>query len=352
MKSAVICFTAQGCLTALRAAQALEKLGERPEIWCKKKDYQPPSGVKALEGTLRRWVQERFASRDALLFVGATGIAVRAIAPFLESKTKDPAVLVTDEKGNFLISLVSGHIGGANELCRSLAEGIGAIPVITTATDLNHKFAVDVFARKNGLWISDMKLAKQISAALLDGERVEFSSQLPVSGPIPPELVDSGKEGSEGLKIRVTLGETEDGKDRTDCLNLIPSCCVLGVGCRKGKTLEELEPFLLGLLQENGISIRALRQVCSVDRKADEQGILEFCQKYGLPFETYPAEELWKVPGDFQSSSFVAGQVGVDNVCERSAVRGSMGGTLIVRKTAESGMTAAVALENRRIYFE
>ena len=113
---------------------------------------------------------------------------MRAIAPFLEGKTKDPAVLTVDELGHFVISLVSGHLGGANELCRRAAEKLGAVPVITTATDLNRQFAVDVFAKKNGLQIHSMEAAKMISASLLEGDRVAFESCLALEGELPPGL--------------------------------------------------------------------------------------------------------------------------------------------------------------------
>lgn len=392
MRAAVICFTAQGCRTALRIRHILGKCGDEAGIWCKKKDYVPPEGILRLEKPLRSWTGEQFGCCDALIFVGATGITVRSIAPFLENKTKDPAVVTVDEQGKFVISLISGHIGGANELCGRIAEELEAVPVITTATDLNRKFAVDVFAKKNGLWISDMKLAKRISAALLDGEPVGFSSQVPVEGERPRELIPLERLAAEnasfedpsfpqaysecrpsedaasaescgfgggrtelpepGCRIRISWNPKLRDTGEKEVLWLVPQRAVLGLGCRSGKSLEELEEFVLRLLKQQGISVYALQRVCSIDRKAKEQGILDFCGKYGLPFETFSAEELMQVPGSFSASSFVAGQVGADNVCERSAVLGSNNGRLILRKTAQNGMTMALALENRRICFE
>ena len=123
-----------------------------------------------------------FESQDALLFIGATGIAVRSIAPFVADKRKDPAVVVMDEKGIFAISLLSGHIGGANELAGKLANLTGAIPVITTATDVNGRFAVDVFAKKQKLWIADMKAAKRVSADVLDEKKIGLVTEFPDSG--------------------------------------------------------------------------------------------------------------------------------------------------------------------------
>ena len=133
---------------------------------------------------LKNGQEEDFEDCDAIVFIGACGIAVRSIAPFVKSKKIDPAVVVVDEQGQFAISLLSGHIGGANELTEEIAEILRAQSVITTATDLNDKFAVDVFAKKNGCFISDMELAKEISAALLAGKEVGFASDFPWIGEI------------------------------------------------------------------------------------------------------------------------------------------------------------------------
>ena len=379
MKIAVICFTAQGAKTSLAIKRFLEQRCECVEVWCRKKEFQPPEGIRSWMGNLKEWTKKAFADSDAVIFVGATGIAVRSIAPYLKGKTVDPAVLVVDELGKFVISLVSGHIGGANELCSHLAGGLGFIPVITTATDLNARFAVDVFARKNRLSIGDMKLAKMISARLLDGETIGFSSDFSWSGQLPGGLEQEAKKQTEGdqgdpavlelEKMEQSNGQQSDLEDQRPeygicitvnkekrpfphTLHLIPRIAVLGVGCRKGILKETLEEFLLGFLKENQIAFESLKAVCSIDRKKEETAILAFCQKYQLPFAVYSAQELSQVPGAFSGSAFVADQVGVDNVCERSAVKGSGNGKLLIRKKAEGGMTAALAIEEWRAYFE
>ena len=141
--------------------------------------------AKPVDESIKEWTKARFADCDAIIFIGACGIAVRSIAPFVKSKKVDPAVVVVDEQGKFAISLLSGHIGGANELAQEVAEIVHGQPVVTTATDLNNKFAVDVFAKKNGCFISDMNLAKEVSAALLAGKEVGFASDFPWLGEIP-----------------------------------------------------------------------------------------------------------------------------------------------------------------------
>ena len=130
------------------------------------------------EGGLSEWTKGGFSADDALIFVGACGIAVRSIAPYVRDKFQDPAVVCVDEAGQFVIPLLSGHVGGANRLAEMVASGIGAVPVVTTATDVEKKFAVDVFAKDHGFVITDRKLAKEISADILAGEPVGVFSQI------------------------------------------------------------------------------------------------------------------------------------------------------------------------------
>ena len=290
------------------------------------------------------WAKQGFAEADALVFACASGIAVRAIAPHVKDKRTDPAVLVIDEKETFVIPLLSGHLGGANALAESLAAKLGAIPVLTTATDVNGVFAVDVFAKANDLFIEDMTLAKAVSAALLAGEKVGFRSDLPVECPMPRGL--TAGEADLGILISAT-----DSRPFPRTLRLTPRRCVAGMGCRRGKSAEELEGFLMENLERSGVGIHELKALASIDLKKDEPGLKALAQKLGLPFLTYTAEELRQVPGDFTPSAFVKETTGVDSVCERAAVLAS-GGTLVIKKYAENGMTFALAKKEEAIRFE
>nr|MCR4807280.1 hypothetical protein [Lachnospiraceae bacterium] len=128
---------------------------------------------------LAKNVEREFLQADALIFICAAGIAVRMIAPYIEHKSKDPAVLVIDEGSNFCIPILSGHLGGANELARNLAGELDMIPVITTASDLAGLTAVDMFAGKYGLSISDFNKAKELTVALLEGEKIGVINEVP-----------------------------------------------------------------------------------------------------------------------------------------------------------------------------
>ena len=154
MNIAVICFTEHGAVLAERLSKGFSEREMTCRSWIKKKEAQIPDcrNVQVLTQSLREWTKEQFAAVDAMIFIGATGIAVRSIAPYVRSKKTDPAVIVVDEQGRHAISLLSGHIGGANALTLLVSEWIGAEPVITTATDLHGKFAVDAFAARRDLY--------------------------------------------------------------------------------------------------------------------------------------------------------------------------------------------------------
>lgn len=312
---------------------------------------------------LSQSTEKWFSRADALVFFSAAGIAVRCIAPFVKDKFTDPAVIVIDEGGNYCISLLSGHVGGANRLCRILAGESGAIPVITTATDTQGRFSVDEFAVENGLHIHSREIAKRISAAVAAGERVKIYADLD-SGVLlnyrAGEFIEtfSGTDDSGKAPVRegFTVTETITGgggafintegtgavftlernradiiisfrkmaQDMPDALYLIPRLVTLGIGCRKGTESEKIQETAEELLRENGIFREALCGAASIDLKKEEAGLIEFSEKWNLPPAFYTAGELEAVPGYFCESAFVRETTGVGNVCERSAVRLAM----------------------------
>ena len=293
--------------------------------------------------TAKEFVKEHF-SLDALVFIGATGIAVRLIAPHIKSKDIDPAVVVIDEHGLYLIPMLSGHIGGANELAITLATKLGATPVITTATDLNGVFAVDVWSRKSNCELLDIKMIKHCSSALLSGEDVGFVSDFEYDN-LPKGVLDSRHTK---VGIVVSTSETQCPFEKT--LNVIPRIVRVGVGCKKGTDTIFFEEYLLQTLKEQDISIKSITQIASIDLKREEACILNFCKKYHLTYNTYTASELASVYGQFTSSEFVRRITGVDNVCERSAMIG-MDAQLRLKKQSKDGMTVAIAQEKWRCEF-
>ena len=319
MSRAYLAFTAKGEALAHRLAEAL------------------PGSVSRCGGdvTLKGWTAEHFAQDEALIFVGAVGIAVRAIAPHCRSKAADPAVVAVDEGGNFAVPLLSGHLGGANALARALAKACGAVPVITTATDVNGLFAVDLWAKAQNCAVLEPERSKRVSGALLAGQTVRYWSPWPVAGETPAGVKKA--DAPEAADFALTL--TPQG----EALHLVPRIGVLGVGCRRGTTAQQLEEAFAAFCAASGLSPAAVCAAASIDLKKDEPGLAEFCKVHGWPITFYPADELRAVPGQFTPSAFVASVTGVDNVCERSAVKAS-GGTLFLPKTAGGGVTLALAV--------
>ena len=223
MRAAVFAYSRQGCRTAGRVLSALS--GEELRAYTMERFSEP--GFLPLGRPARGFYGELFSSSDALVFVGSCGIAVREIAPHVKDKRTDPAVICIDELGRYVIPLLSGHIGGANELARRLASALGAEAVVTTATDINNRFSVDAWAAKQGFVIDDMAAAKAVSAAVLE-RAVPLSSDFPVAAPYPAGT-EPGSSGELGICISFVK---KSPFKRT--LRLIPRILHLGIGCRRG----------------------------------------------------------------------------------------------------------------------
>lgn len=350
MKVGIVSFSRRGSALGERLQAGLEEKGWQAYAFGKgrymEEGWHTGEGrTRQLKGSVGQWTGENFSGSDALIFVGACGIAVRSIAPYICHKATDPAVVVVDERGRFAISLLSGHIGGGNDLAQTVAEIVGAQPVVTTATDLNQVFAVDVFAKKNDCHISDMKYAKEVSARLLEGEAVGFLSDLPWAGRLPTGLLEGQADMASGPELGIAVTIFRKEKDPfPHTLYLIPKVVTAGIGCRKGISQRAVEEAVGHAAEQLCMPLAAVGQVASIDLKKEEPGLIGFCREKDLPFKTFSAEELRAVEGEFTPSSFVSSVTGVDNVCERSAVLAS-GGRLILKKTAWDGVTVAFAME-------
>ena len=322
MTRAYLAFTAKGLALAQKLAAAYPGSVTR-------------CGHEAGQVHLADWTARQFAGSDALVFVGAVGIAVRAIAPHCQSKATDPAVVVLDECGRFAVPLLSGHLGGANDLACRLAAACGAVPVITTATDANGLFAVDEWAKKQNCAVWETLRIKLVSGALLAGKTVRYASPWAIAG-TPPAGVAEAEEPS-GADFALTMAP------QGNALHLIPRIGVLGVGCKRGTTAAQLEAAFAAFCADTNLAPVGITAAASIDLKQNEPGLLEFCCSHGWPVSFYSAAQLRAVPGTFSASRFVQGVTGVDNVCERAAVLAS-GGTLLLPKYAHTGVTFAAAV--------
>ena len=305
------------------------------------------AGAIPVQSSLTEWAGEQMAAHHALVFVGACGIAVRTIAPWITDKLHDSPVLVMDEQGQYVIPLLSGHVGGANELAARLASKLGAIPVITTATDLHGSFAVDLFAKRNDLWIRNREGIARVSAKVLAGEEITMSVQtghLAAEEAIPSGIRLCVYPPTEKVDVLIADNTEEVFRKEMAELLLQPKKYILGIGCKRGTDSAKLEAFLSKILEDRGTAIEQIAVLASIDVKKEERCLLDFSEKYRIPFRTYSAQELQAVPGTFQGSDFVKSQVGVDNVCERAAMKAAGADGRICRaKQAQDGMTVAVA---------
>lgn len=351
----IISFTEKGAHLSLKLLDMLSEEGENAWLYTKCSKYRDGSINKRLRyvySNTDEWAKVQMSAKNGLLFIGACGIAVRAIAPWVVNKLYDSPVLVMDELGTYVIPILSGHVGGANEIAVKIAEMTGSIPVITTATDLNKSFAVDIFAKKNYLYIENKNGIAKVSSKVLRGEKINiaieshgyghdsrFANQIKIVDFPPKQPVD----------VIITTGNCGYNAD----LVLRPREYVLGMGCKRDKEPEKIAGYIDQTLTALGISKNQVYAICSIDKKRDEAGFLQWSSLERIPFITYSAEELEDVEGDFEVSQFVKAQVGVDNVCERAALKGcGEGGELVYRKHASDGMTIAVAKRDWRVSFD
>lgn len=301
--------------------------------------------VKLCEQNLYMATEKSFKNADCIIFIGATGIAVRAVAPFVRSKKTDPAVICMDERGINVISLLSGHIGGANKLTLKVAEIVGGNSVITTATDINGKLAVDEWAHNSCLHIMSLKRARDIAADILENKKIGLESDFKVNGSLPLEIDIDEKETG----ICISLDSNKAPFKNT--LNLIPRIVSLGVGCRKGTGFNDIYNAVKEVLGKHNISHHALKSINSIDLKKEEEGIKRAAEVFKVPFHTYSKEELNKIQGQFSNSDFVKKVAGVDTVCERAAIAGSESKMLIINKTVVNSVTVAAAIDDYEVVF-
>ena len=300
--------------------------------------------ISPMPDDIRAFAGEDWGRYD-LIFIGAAGIAVRYIAPWVKDKFTDPAVLVMDEKGQYVIPLLSGHVGGAVRLAGMLAAETGGEAVVTTATDVQGKFAVDVFAQKSGLCLTDRNEARAVSAAVLEGEKTALCLEYPecrIKGEIPEEihLCETWEEAA-GYSHRILVADTRRMPEE-GTLILRPKNVVAGIGCRRGISEEVLESGVIRALAENGLAMEQVQALASIDLKKDEPALLALAEKYRMPFTVYPAGELEKIREVTSRSEFVERTAGVDNVCERAALTCGRGGKLIQGKRIGESMTSAL----------
>ncbi len=284
-------------------------------------------------------VRDVFQSKiyDGVIFISSTGIAVRAIAPYIESKAKDPAVVVVDCYGKFSISLLSGHLGGGNLLSTKVSKVLDSINVVTTATDIKNVVAPDIIAKENNLIIDDLKLAKDFAVKLLDEKLIGFLDDFK-SIDIPKGYSKFQDNLNDILWITNKL--EKDSLKNKNVLKLIRKNIVLGIGCKKDMDEEHLVSSVLQCLENNNIDKRSVLAIGSIDIKKNEKAILKIKNVLNCDFKVFTKEEILPIENQFKISPFVKKTVGVGSVCEPSVKL--LGGKIILEKQKLGGVTLCI----------
>lgn len=284
-------------------------------------------------------VKDNWVKGTRLIFIMAAGIVVRKIAPFLRDKRTDPAVVVLDEKGEHVVSLLSGHLGGANVLAREIALFLQAIPVITTASDANGLPSLDLWAEEEGLLIENWEQLPTVATQLLDHRSIRLFSDVPVKAPDQFKQTDEPDSADIIVTNRSAIGPSEG---RGAPVLLRPKNLVAGVGCNRNTAKQEIEEAVRSVLDKAGLSFLSLRAVATIDKKGNEPGLRAFALDQGFPLVTFTPDELNLVPGILPSEAALKA-TGAQAVAEPAAILASPGGRLLVGKRKMGNVTVAIA---------
>jgi cobalt-precorrin 5A hydrolase len=298
---------------------------------------------------LSKEIHQQFNKFSGHVFIFSTGITVRIIAPLLESKIIDPAVVVTDDNGNHAISLISGHLGGANMLTKKIARIINATPVITTATDTNQLPSIDLIAKDKGLYIETPQNIKVINMAFLMGKPVRLydplrfiKNDLPKIFRLETHQTDTVNTDLSTEKIFCSY---ENKNVSRETLILRPPVLSIGIGCNRGTRYEEIKQFLLMVLKKEGLSANSIYQFATTDIKKDEPGLLALSKEMKIQIDFYGKKDLNSVKTIETPSKMVEKHLGVKSVCEAAAILSANNGELIVPKKKSKDVTVAVAIK-------
>ncbi len=289
-----------------------------------------------------------FEEYDAIIAIMASGILIRTIAPLLQSKVSDPAVLNIDDNGKFVISTISGHLGGANKLTQKIANLIGATPVITTSTDVNKKLGIDVIAKDLYLSIDDYKEILFFNKSILEDKEISLVVN---SNKNFNYLFDYLNNNKNNINISISFSSKINPDEIHAILDdhkliLKERKIVAGLGCRRGKECEKIYDALKSSSEELNIDISRINELSSAEIKKDEKGMLELSDKLDIPINFVDLEKLRLFESqDIQKSEFVKSKFGIYGVCEPSAlIMAGFDSKLIYKKTSYDGVTVAIAI--------
>lgn len=310
--------------------------------------------VHAWRGPVRGLIARLFSEYKSIVIFGSVGMAVRLVAPFVQDKHSDPAVVVVDDAGRFAVSVLSGHLGGANALAEEVAPLIGAMPVVTTGSEVLGMPAVDLLGREFGWRIETPEEVTAVSAAVVNGDAVGVYQDAgePLAwmrdGSAGPgftayESVDDLLASGCRAALLVTDRLLSGWRGRLRAVVYRPRSLALGVGCNRGTSEGEIADVVSAVLEAHGLSSASLRELATIELKRDEAGLAGYASSAGLPVRFYSPEELRAVRDVPNPSLVVHRWTGTAGVCEPAALLASGGGDLVVPKTKSGNVTVAVA---------
>lgn len=348
MKLAIIAITRNGA----RLGARLQQSAVDADLFVPEK-FLTEAGATArpFAGELREMVRESWRKYQGFVFVMAAGIVVRMIAPHLEAKDRDPAVVVVDEAGRFAVSLLSGHLGGANELARDAAELLGGQAVITTATDVGGLPSFDLLAKEEGWGIDDLTRVKSLNALLLAGEEIAVVDP---GGRVAARFAGRGRlsfhanfatalqSGAAGF-VFVTNRQLPPRALAGNLLVLRPKNLVLGIGCNSGTTAEEIAEVVAAQLKYLFFSLSSVALIGTAAAKRGEAGLLAFAEANGMPLCFFESAELNAVAVPSPPSAHALTAIGAHGVAEPAALLAAGSGRLLLKKVRSGNVTLAVA---------
>ena len=333
MNWAIVTLTKGGTRQAKRVKKSLDNI--RIDIYTLKK--WSDKETLTIDKKLSEFVGSIFYEYDIILFIMAAGIVVRSIAKYLVSKTTDPGIIVMDEKGQFVISLISGHLGGANDAACLLADRVGGQAVITTSSDVRGLIAVDTLAEKLNCRVSDMLNAKDVTALIVNDESVGIKSDIRIDIKLPDNIVESAK-GKGMIYITNKVLDISSSNE----VQLIPKNIIIGIGCKRGIPKEAIISAVAEALNSLNIDVRSIKHFATVDLKKNEAGIFEAARYYDAEVKIVSREEIKTVEKNFSCSEFVKKTIGVGGVCEPCAMLTASGGHFLMTKKSYNGITLSV----------
>jgi len=298
-------------------------------------DLLPGSTVFSCRGRVQQTLQDCWQEYNSLICIMATGIVVRTLAPLLTDKRKDPAVVVCDEKGRFAIALLSGHFGGGNALAERVAGLLEGQAVITTASDVLGRTALDLWARDLGFIVAKKKDLTHAMGTLVNHGSVSLFSDYPL-----PDMPGDIRLQDDFVKADLAITSRTDLQTTGALLH--PKALVAGIGCNRNTPAKEIEQALQDACADNNLALQSVRSLASIDLKNDEPGLLDYARTQGYTIDFYNRDQLNGVDG-VSTSAVVLKATGAKGVAEPAAVLGAGGGRLLVKKMKWPNVTVAIA---------